>query len=644
MPIRRIVPAVSSALIALSLHASPSFAQSGYGQPVGFSGDLISCTNLTGDSIPDAPDVRIAACGRVIASQKETADNRRSAYIERGKLYQGKGDHARAVADFSEAIMMKLEDGKAYLLRCFSHKLLQQYDRAIADCGTSIARGNQLFLSHFHRGESHMMKGDLDNARKDLDIALNHNRVADVYMSRGRVYAMQNKLQMAIVDFSEGIALAPKAWELYFLRGEMYRMTGQDDLAFADLDMVTSLAPDYPSAYSSRAQIYGARREFERGLKEVDKAIRLDSDSPASSEAYAIRGMLHHENGATDKAMADYDLALLFNPKQHLAAFPRGRLFYEQKDYDQTIRDMDVVIAAIPNNVSAYDYRASAYYFKGDMDKALADYDMVVKMTPGNGQSLINRGVVYLEKGMPAEAVADLSKAVELGYSAALADLAEARIASEDLRAALTELDKLTQMSPDKEFVWRLRGNVQRYLGDERMVVADYERAVAIAPNIANKMLLWRAQARSGDQVAALRAFDAEHDKEPSTAAEYNLRCWYLLLLGAAERALVYCDRALALEPDYYAALDSRGLAHHALGRHDEALKDYDRALAVEPKGWSTYLRRSRLLEKMGAERSRVSADYKIASDGFGKDKRDQYFSHLETQDALLNTARLAGN
>lgn len=244
---------------------------------------------------------------------------------------------------------------------------------------------------------------------------------------------------------------------------------------------------------------------------------------------------------------------------------------------------------------------------------------------------------------MPTEAVRDLEKAIELGSANALIDLSDAHVAAEDLRAALKDYDKLTQMSPDKEFVWRMRGNVQRYLGDERLVIADYERAVAISPTTANKMLLWRAQARTGDQAAAIAAFDAEFNKEPEDAAAYNLRCWYLTLLGASERALVYCDRALALEPDLYDALDSRGLAYHALGRYEEALKDYDHALKVQPEGWSTYLRRSRLLEKMGESREKVSADYQRASNGFGKDKRDQYFSHLETQDALLNTARLNG-
>jgi tetratricopeptide (TPR) repeat protein len=56
-----------------------------------------------------------------------------------------------------------------------------------------------------------------------------------------------------------------------------------------------------------------------------------------------------------------------------------------------------------------------------------------------------------------------------------------------------------------------------------------------------------------------------------------------LRLLGRYDEALVSLDRALALRPNYFKALNNRGAAMEGLNRLPEALASYDRALAIAP-------------------------------------------------------------
>jgi len=56
-----------------------------------------------------------------------------------------------------------------------------------------------------------------------------------------------------------------------------------------------------------------------------------------------------------------------------------------------------------------------------------------------------------------------------------------------------------------------------------------------------------------------------------------------LRLLGRYDEALVSLDRALALRPNYFKALNNRGGAMEGLNRLPEALASYDRALAIAP-------------------------------------------------------------
>jgi tetratricopeptide (TPR) repeat protein len=54
-------------------------------------------------------------------------------------------------------------------------------------------------------------------------------------------------------------------------------------------------------------------------------------------------------------------------------------------------------------------------------------------------------------------------------------------------------------------------------------------------------------------------------------------------LLPGFDEALASYDHALALKPDYFDALNNRGVTLHELRRFPEALASYDRALALRP-------------------------------------------------------------
>ena len=64
-----------------------------------------------------------------------------------------------------------------------------------------------------------------------------------------------------------------------------------------------------------------------------------------------------------------------------------------------------------------------------------------------------------------------------------------------------------------------------------------------------------------------------------------------------AEEALVYLDKALALEPGRRFALSERAQALGMLGRAEEAVMAYEKAIAVDPEFWVLWYRRGLLLQ-----------------------------------------------
>jgi tetratricopeptide (TPR) repeat protein len=75
----------------------------------------------------------------------------------------------------------------------------------------------------------------------------------------------------------------------------------------------------------------------------------------------------------------------------------------------------------------------------------------------------------------------------------------------------------------------------------------------------------------------------AEAEQQPAQAAELY------------KEVIEYCEKAIALKPDYAEAYGTRGAAWCSLGRRDLGLRDYDRAIACRPDYAEAWILRGRL-------------------------------------------------
>lgn len=98
-------------------------------------------------------------------------------YVQRGLAYQGLGNHAKAVADFSRVLRLDPESADALLHRGITYRIMGQYDKALED---------------FARLEE-----------SEVEIQL-------VMAERGIVYAAQGQWDTALAEFERVCELEPK--------------------------------------------------------------------------------------------------------------------------------------------------------------------------------------------------------------------------------------------------------------------------------------------------------------------------------------------------------------------------------------------------------------------------------------------------
>jgi tetratricopeptide (TPR) repeat protein len=125
-------------------------------------------------------------------------NSRAESYLNSGDEYYGKGEYDLAIKDYTRAINLNKNYGRAY--------------------------GN--------RGNAYSAKGEYDLAIEDYNQAISLNTMdADLFNRRGEAYTYKGEFDLAIEDFISAIFLESNDAVLYYNRSTAYSNKGENDLA-----------------------------------------------------------------------------------------------------------------------------------------------------------------------------------------------------------------------------------------------------------------------------------------------------------------------------------------------------------------------------------------------------------------------------
>jgi tetratricopeptide (TPR) repeat protein len=236
------------------------------------------------ESSQKSPDVRIAACTRLLDTGRLSNAHRAMVYNNRAIALQDKGELDRAIADYSEAIKIdplgknkNKDDG---------------YDFRVTYKSKDVRR----------QAESHPM-------------------TAQAYSNRGTVWYDKRDYDRAIADYSEAIKIDPKDATSYDSRGLAWHSKGNYDRAIADYGEALRIEPRYTRVYGDRGFAYAKMGDYDRAIADYSEAIKI---GPKDATFYLGRGYAWHCKGDYDRAIANYDQAIRLNPKLALAYSNRG--------------------------------------------------------------------------------------------------------------------------------------------------------------------------------------------------------------------------------------------------------------------------------------------------------------------------------
>lgn len=162
--------------------------------------------------------------------------------------------------------------------------------------------------------------------------------------------------------------------------------------------------------------------------------------------------------------------------------------------------------------------------------------------------------------------------------------LVSAYMASNELEAALGELNRMHELKPENINTLLLRIHVLFMLDRDAEVIPDCQMIIVQdAENASAYYLMAKAKRTTGDVLGAIADLTKAIALKEDLESAYQLRAEILLQMQQVEEALKDVEKVIELNPAEELAYLLRGKIHAFEGKFDETRKDFDQVLALNP-------------------------------------------------------------
>jgi tetratricopeptide (TPR) repeat protein/predicted aspartyl protease len=252
----------------------------------------------------------------------------------------------------------------------------------------------------------------------------------------------------------------------------------------------TSAEPTDAAGFARRGAAFAGRGDYQQAIADLTRASQLD---PSQASYFEQRGLAEMRLREPTQAMADFDQAIKLKQDDVTALFARSQLRFASRDRDGGLADLHAIDQAVPKQADIRIGLANTYQRVGAFQAAIGQYTLWLDAHP-----------------------------TDFGAAAALNGRCRTRaLTGEDLRQALGDCNSALRASatdPLRSAVLDSRGLVRLRLGDYKHSVDDYDKALAIRPNVA-----WSLYGRGIDEVREGRASVGQSDMRAAGALQPNI-------------------------------------------------------------------------------------------------------------------------
>lgn len=343
----------------------------------------------------------------------------------------------------------------------------------------------------------------------------------------------------------------------------------------------------YAYAHYLHGHLSSRSNRAKEALNYLDNALAI-KDIP---DAHALRAKMLIKLGQNEAAVVSLKRAVLSKPKNKQLRLAYARLLVDAKEYELARVEFEKLHLLAPNDPDLL-YTLGLLSLESQRFDAAEKYlAKLLKSGKRKGEAQYYLGRISQSKGLLEQAV-ERYKSVKTGEYRFDAQMRSARLIALQgkTQEALDYLNKMTEGSQSKTSLVRIyltRGEILKK--DKRFIEAikNYDQALEVIPG--NIDLLY-ARGLTGESIGNIKLLETDMltilKTEPDNAHALNALGFTLAdRTDRIEEAFEYLKRAMQINPDDPAFIDSYGWVHYRMGNYEESIRLLKKALALVEDG-----------------------------------------------------------
>ncbi len=398
-----------------------------------------------------------------------------------------------------------------------------------------------------------------------------------------------------------------------YTRGIEAIQNNNTEEALKYLNQEISDHPENGYAFAWVALVRVSTEEFGRALTASNIAIKKipSKDKEYKSFAYSTRAQVFLNLNDTVHALKDYAQAIALTPEDDRLYNTRAQVYYEQGKYDLADNDYRKMISLKEGDVMGYMGLGRNANAQKKYEDAIKLFDYVNKLEPSYSSAYSFRAESYIGLKKYDEAIDDIITA--LGIDQDNKAFYELQILADSAFAQTVTKLKVQKLKEPKEYSWPYDLGVV-YERTDRYVKAIpfYKESLAIESNKETANRISNCYNEIGDYDKALEYCDQAIALDSTKTDYLYFKANILDNAGRSEEAIKVMDSYIAQNPEEYFPYYRRGWFKDHSGKTDEAIEDYTMAITLQPNDAYQYLNRGVLLLQKG-DKKKADEDFKQA-------------------------------
>ncbi len=531
---------------------------------------LVLALSSLGGCGSDTPEILLASAKSYVSKGEP-----RPAIIQLKNLLQVRPESAEARFLLGQALLASDDPGSA-LVELRKARELKHPDHLIAP---SMARA-MVMLGQYKAVTEQFGTAQMPEPAERADLKTS---LAISYLSQGEKVLGTAALQEALNE-------APNHIPALIIKTRTLASERKFDSAFELIDKMVAISPDNHEVWNLKGDLLlHAKADSAGALQAHRKALTLRKDFlPAHAAIILIQLAGKQREGAASQ-LAELKKLL---PQHPQTKFLEAQVAFERADY-KTARELTLVLLKFaPEDPKLLMFAGSIELSNLSFVRAETYLQKALQLSPASRQSRLLLAQTYIHLGQPAKALAVSATLLESGKGdgPAMAVAAQAYLLQGDVQKAEALYAEAAKLDPADVKSHTALAMTHISLGNVDAGFGELQRIASSDPGSTADLALIGAHLIRKNFAAALAGIDALERKEPNKPLTYQLRGAAHLGLKQTAEARKSFERALSLDPAFFAAVQSLAAMDIEETKPALARKRFEDLLAIQPSNLNALL------------------------------------------------------